>query len=156
MLRGSAPGAGAGDSLGSFSRGRAVDEAVQGSQQGRRQVSSSGNIDPDADILAGRFGGLPSANIECFGNREFDFVSGRFVGQTTLSFNAVANPRNFLNRPRRAQIAATVEAAALTGRTPLFNFSAGTPHADVVSAIASAGRRFGVQPVITTIATTPR
>lgn len=95
----------------------------------------TGDIDPDAALLAARLGGLSSQTIAGFGNREFDVVSADFIAQTTAFQSAVTKPGNFLTRDRKAQIRATLEAAKQENKTAYFEFTAGKPHPEVIACI---------------------
>jgi len=131
---------------------RGADDLVS---QGRR-ITPDGQIDPAATILGNRFGGQASVRLEGFGNREFDFISGRFVGQTFGGKNIANNAKNFLSKSRRTQIRETLRDAQETGRQPLFNFEGVTPQADILSFINRNAQRVGVTPKITNIVPVPR
>ena len=123
--------------------------------QGRR-VIPDGQIDPAATILGNRFGGQASVRLKGFGNREFDFISERYVGQTFGGQNIANNAKNFLSKNRRTQIRETLRAASETGRQPLFNFEGVTPHADILDFINRNAQRAGVTPKITNIVPVPQ
>jgi hypothetical protein len=74
----------------------------------------------------------------------FDVVSADFIAQTTDSWSAVSNPRNFLNPARRAQIRVTLQAAKQEGKIGYFEFTAGEPHRDVKNFIERNAARIGV------------
>jgi hypothetical protein len=115
-----------------------------------RRLTPTNDIDPAAKALADRFGGQPSVKIEGFGNREFDMVSDQFVGQAfgpktpgkAAAFEV--NAKNFLNKSRRTQIRATLEAAQVTQRQALFEFSGGKPSQAVLDFIQRNAQRQGV------------
>lgn len=115
-------------------------------------IISDGQIDHAATMLGNRFGGQASVRLKGFGNREFDFISNRYVGQTFGGSTFALKLQNFLSKSRRAQIRQTMEAAKANGRTPLFNFEGGLPHADVLDFISRNAERIGVTPRITNFA----
>lgn len=110
--------------------------------------SFTGDVDPDATLLAARIGGLPSQTIAGFGNREFDAVSPDFIAQTTASQGAVTKPGNFLTKDRKAQIRATLEAAKQEDKTAYFEFTAGKPHPEVIACIDRNASRLEASYVI--------
>ena len=121
--------------------------AAKGGVSGR--FTPSGDVDHAANMIGNRFGGQASVHIKGFGNREFDFVSSKYVGQTFGGDNFMLSPKNFLSKSRRSQIRQTMEAAKGNDRSPLFNFEGGAPHADVLDFINRNAERIGVTPVIT-------
>ncbi|MGS2724932.1 RHS repeat domain-containing protein [Porticoccus sp. GXU_MW_L64] len=112
-----------------------------------RRVVPTNDKDAAAQAFARKHDGQASVKIEGFGNREFDMVSERFVGQAfgpRTQGNAPAfqiSPKNFLSKSRRAQIRATLEAAKTTQRQALFEFSGGHPHQDVMDFIVRNAKR---------------
>ncbi len=100
-----------------------------------RKVTPTGDIDAGADALAKRIGGQASVKIEGFGNREFDAVSARFIGQAFSGESFVVKPKNFLSKSRRRQIRETLSAAGETGREVIFEFTGGKPHQEVLDFI---------------------
>ncbi len=121
-----------------------------------RRLFPDGQIDPAAVVLGNRLGGQASVRLEGFGNREFDFISGRYVGQTFGGKALETKPKNFLNPSRRTQIRKTIEAAKATDRLPLFNFEGVIPHPEIVSFICRNADRLNIKPVITNITPKPR
>jgi len=120
--------------------------------EGGPKITKTGDVDTAADALAGGLGGQSSVRIEGFGNREFDVVSDDFVGQTFGPKAAgevptfATKPRNFLSKSRRTQIRETIRAAQETGRSPLFEFTGGTPDAAVLDFIKRNAERQGATP----------
>ena len=102
-----------------------------------------------------KFGGQACVRIRGFGNREFDFVSGRYIGQTFGGQAMSLSPKNFLSKARRNQIRETMKAAQQTGRQPLFNFEGVSPHREVLDFINRNAARIGVTPKITDIEANP-
>ena len=126
------------------------------SSNGGRFIFPDGQVDPAATVLGNKFGGQASVRIQGFGNREFDFISGRYVGQTFGGTTYSAKPKNFLSVSRREQIRQTIEAAKATGRQPLFNFEGGKPHQEVLDFISRNAERRCVTPKITNITPGPQ
>ena len=104
---------------------------------------STGDVDPAAQALAVRLGGLPSQTVPGFDNREFDAISEEFIAQTTSSQSAVTRPNNFLTMARKAQIRATLRAAKQEDKIAYFEFTAGRPHPEVVACISRNALRLG-------------
>lgn len=109
---------------------------------------TTGDVDPAAEALARRLGGLPSQTVPGFGNREFDAVSDQYIAQTTASRSAITRPANFLTGDRKAQIRATLQAAKQEGKKAYFEFTAGEPHPEVVACIDRNARRLGTEYLI--------
>lgn len=124
-----------------------ADGAAKGTLTGN--IIPDGQVDPAATMLGNRFGGQASVRLKGFGNREFDFISDRYVGQTFGGDTFVLKPKNFLSKSRRNQIRETMEAAKAYNRSPLFNFEGGPPHPDVLEFINRNAERIGITPKIT-------
>ena len=109
-----------------------------------RIIGPTGDIDPAANALAGKLGGLASVAVEGFGNREFDAISAKYVAQTFGGDAARLKPGNFLSAVRRQQIRATLEAAKALGKKAYFEFRNGV-HDDVLDFIRRNAERLGVE-----------
>ncbi len=120
-----------------------------------RKITPTGDIDPQATLLGNKFGGQASVKLEGFGNREFDFISSRYVGQSFGGEAVATKPNNFLTKARKAQIRETIRAARETGRRPLFNFEGVQPHEEVIDFIRRNCDRMGIEPVLTNIVPRP-
>jgi len=107
-------------------------------------VISNDKFDAAAHTLANRFGGVAQVKFPSLpgslGQREFDFVTDSYLGQT--------KPANFqLGSAFRDQVKGTFEAAQSLGKTPYFHFE-GPPDASVLRKIDEYGARYGITPVI--------
>lgn len=112
-------------------------------------LTPTGDKDPAAVELAARIGGTSSVKIEGYGDREFDAVSDKYIGQTTNSVIATKSPSNYLNPSKKAQLRETLRVAAETGRTALFEFTAGTPSQEVTDFIERNAKRIGARYEVT-------
>jgi RHS repeat-associated protein len=117
---------------------RGADEVPQGCDYVR--VSKA---DPAADAIAQRLGGVSRVRFPGrFKDREFDFFSDQFIGQT--------KPANFeLGSSFRNQAKATFEAAIELKRKPYFHFD-GPPNPAVISKLAEYAKRYSIDPIIDT------
>lgn len=113
------------------------------------KTTPTGDKDSAAVSLALRIGGIPSVKIEGYGDREFDVVSDKYIGQTTNSVSATKTPSNYLNPSKKAQLRETLRVAAETGRTALFEFTAGTPSTEVTDFLKRNAERVGAKYEVT-------
>ena len=97
--------------------------------------------DPAADVMAERLGGASSiAFVGKFDEREFDFYSEEYIGQT--------KPANFqFGSGFRRQAKGTFEAAVSLGKVPYFHFE-GPPGPGVIEKLREYAVRYGIGPVI--------
>ncbi len=105
------------------------------------RLTATGDKDSKASDLATRIGGVASVKIEGYGQREFDAVNDTYIAQTTNSVSATQAPSNYLNQSRKAQIRETLRVAVETGRTALFEFTAGQPSTEVAAFIRRNAER---------------
>lgn len=101
----------------------------------KRRFRTINNKDENAQRLAVKINGISSVVMEGFGETEFDAISQKYIAETTHSTAAVRKPGNYLKNEKREKIRTTLSAALKTGRTAVFEFTAGQPHDDVVSFI---------------------
>ncbi len=107
---------------------------------GLGQVRQTNNVDPQADLLQERIGGVSRAEFANQAGIEYDVISEEFVAQ--------AKPSNFtVNQAFRNQAKRTFEVAVRSGRRPYFQFD-GPPRPGVLEALERYAQRYGVEPVI--------
>ncbi len=103
-------------------------------------MRQTNNVDPQADLLQERIGGVSRAEFANQAGIEYDVISEEFVAQ--------AKPSNFtVNQAFRNQAKRTFEVAVRSGRRPYFQFD-GPPRPGVLEALERYAQRYGVEPVI--------